>query len=98
MKAPALALLIGLLALSGCASHYVIKLNNGMQIVTASKPKLKGGVYTYKDAKGEKHFIAAGRVHELEPVSMAAEEDKPKLKSSPAPTQHKRKWYLLWLA
>ena len=93
MKAPALFLLIGLLALSGCASHYVMRLNNGTQIITASKPKLKNNVYTFKDAKGEKHFIGASRVHEIEPASLAAQEDKPKVQK----VKRKHKW-TLWLA
>jgi hypothetical protein len=95
MKTLALPLLIGLLALSGCASHYVIKLNSGARITTASKPQLKGSVYTYKDAKGDKRFIAAGRVNEILPASMAAKEDKPKRVK--VPHKHKRKWYYLWL-
>jgi uncharacterized protein YcfL len=94
MKALALPLLIGLLALSGCASHYVMKLNSGAQITTASKPKLKENIYTFKDAKGEKRFIAAGRVREIEPASMTAQENKPKR----VKVQHKHKWYFLWLA
>jgi hypothetical protein len=47
-----LLLLAGALAWSGCARHYVMKLNNGTQIVTASKPKRKGAAYYFKDAKG----------------------------------------------
>ena len=93
MKELALPLLIGLLALSGCASHYVIKLNSGARITTTNKPQLKGSVYTFKDAKGEQHFIAVGRVREIEPASMAAQEDKPKR----VKVKHKHKWYFLWL-
>jgi hypothetical protein len=93
MKLLALPLLIGLLALSGCASHYVMKLNSGSQITTASKPQLKGNLYTYKDAKGETRFIPATRVREIEPASMAAQESKPKRVKE----KHKHKWYYLWL-
>jgi len=95
MKNAALPLLIGLIALTGCAHQYVMKLNNGAQITTATKPKLKDGVYHFKDAKGEEHFVPAARVHELEPASLAEKEDKPQsLKVAPV---KKKKWYLLWL-
>jgi hypothetical protein len=89
-----LPLLVGLLVLSGCASHYVIKLANGGELTTASKPRLKDGAYYFKDAKGQERAVSAGRVREIAPASIAAEENKPK----PAQQPHKRKWYLLWLA
>ena len=96
MKKAALPLLIGLIALTGCAHHYVMKLNNGMEITTASKPKLKEGVYQFKDAKGEEQFVPAIRVREIAPASMAARENKPQPIKSEPPRQ-KKKWYLLWL-
>jgi len=96
MNKAAKALLIGLIALTGCAHHYVVKLGNGSQMTTTSKPKLKDGVYYFKDAKGEEHAVSAARVREISPSSVAQQEDKPKpLKSEPT---RKRKWYLLWLA
>jgi hypothetical protein len=81
--------------LVGCASQYVMKLNNGLEVTTASKPKLKGNVYYYKDAKGQQVAVPAGRVLEVEPVSMAKEEQKP---FEPAKPPKKRHWYFLWLA
>ena len=96
MNKVVLPILIGLLALTGCAHHYVLVLNNGAQVTTASKPKLKEGVYHYKDAKGEEHAVAASRVRELAPASVIQQEDKPRPIKSETPT--KRKWYLLWLA
>jgi hypothetical protein len=96
MKRVALPLLVGLMALTGCANHYVIKLNSGAQITTASKPKLKEGIYYFKDAKGEEHAVSAARVREIAPASLAAQENKPKPVKSEQPK--KRKWYLLWLA
>jgi hypothetical protein len=97
MKKLALPLLAGALVLSGCASSYVIKLTNGTEITTPSKPRREGGAYVFKDAKGEEHAVAVTRVREIAPASIAAEEKKPK--SGPSlPTQHKRKWYFLWLA
>ncbi len=87
--------LVCLIALTGCAHHYVLTLNNGAQITTASKPRLKEGVYYFKDAKGEEHFVAASRVRELAPASIAKEESKPKpVKQGPPKKRH---WYLLWL-
>ena len=80
----------------GCAHQYVIKLDNGMDITTASKPKLSEGTYSFKDAKGEEHFVAAGRVREVAPASVAAREKKTMPFKSEPPK--KRKWYFLWLA
>ncbi len=96
MKRLALPLLFGLLALAGCSTQYVIKLTNGAEITTPSKPKRQGGAYVFKDAKGEQRMIPAGRVREIEPASMAKQENKPKAGPSVAPP-HKRHWYLLWL-
>ena len=96
MKKAALPLLIGLIALTGCAHHYVMRLNNGAEITTASKPQLKEGVYYFKDAKGEEHFVAAGRVREIAPASVAARGEQAQAVKAEPPK--KRKWYLLWLA
>jgi hypothetical protein len=97
MKKAALPLLIGLMVLTGCAHHYVIRLSNGAEITTATKPRLKEGVYQFKDAKGEEHFVPVNRVREVAPASIAEMEDKPQpIKAEPS--KKKRKWYLLWLA
>ena len=95
-KKTALPLLIGLMALTGCAHHYVMRLDNGTDIVSASKPQLKDGSYSFKDAKGEEHFVPACRVREVAPASVAAKENKPK--PFKAETPRKRHWYFLWLA
>ena len=87
-------LLAGLLVLTSCASHYVIELTNGAALTTTSKPQLREGAYHFKDAKGQECAVSAGRVRQIAPASMAAEENKPK----PGQKLHKRKWYLLWLA
>ena len=96
MNKAVLPVLIGLLALTGCAHHYVMRLSSGGQVTTASKPKLKDGIYYFKDVKGEEHAVAAARVREIAPASVAAQEDAPKPMKSTSPK--KRKWYLLWLA
>lgn len=95
MKKAALPLLIGLVALTGCAHHYVLRLTNGEEITTATKPRLKDGVYVFKDAKGEEHFVPPARVREVAPASMARREDRPQAVQGGPPK--KRKWYLLWL-
>jgi hypothetical protein len=63
-----------LAGLTGCAHPYVIKLSNGVKVTTASKPKLKHGYYTFKDAAGNENKIAQSRILEIEPASMAEEE------------------------
>jgi hypothetical protein len=96
MNKTVLLFLIGLIALTGCAHHYVMRLTNGAEITTASKPKLKDGVYHFKDAKGEEHIVPEASVRELAPASIATREDKPR--PMKMDTEKKRKWYFLWLA
>ncbi len=81
MKKLILPAALGLLLLCGCAHQYVIRLANGRQIVTASKPKLKNGSYYWKDAAGQVNSIQEMRVREILPASMAKEE-KPLFKPS----------------
>jgi len=96
MKKAALPLLIGLIAVTGCAHHYVMRLTNGSEITTSSKPRLKEGVYQFKDAKGEVHFVPVARVREVAPASVVSREDKPQPIQGGVPKKHR--WYLLWLA
>jgi hypothetical protein len=86
-----------LVALTGCARHYVLKLNNGSEITNATKPKLKEGNYHYQDAKGEEQVLAAGRVREMAPASVAKRDSKPQPVKG-GPPKKKKKWYYLWLA
>ncbi len=75
MKPASLALLFALaIAAAGCSRAYVMKLNNGLQITTASKPRLKHGQYEFKDARGRTGAIPEGRVREILPASMAGAE------------------------
>ena len=67
MNKASLPLIIGLIALTGCASHYVLKLDNNSEFTTATKPILKDDVYYFKDAKGEEHSVPKFRVRELRP-------------------------------
>jgi len=72
-----------------------MKLTNGSEITTATKPRLKEGTYHFKDAKGEEQLVPAFAVRELAPASVAKREDKPQpVKFN---SEKKRKWYLLWL-
>ncbi len=85
-------LLTGLLALTGCASQYVMKLNNGTEVRTAGKPKLDKGYYICKDAKGREFTVPQGRVRVLEPASMAREEEK----QSEFKPQKPHHWWHFW--
>ena len=75
MKRIPLLLLLALLALSGCARHYVITLNNGARIDTDGKPKLVGNSYAFKDALGRERQIPSGRVAQIAPASMMDEKE-----------------------
>ena len=75
-RAVVLTLGLGLL-LCGCARSYVMKLNRGMSITTASKPKLKHGIYFFIDSAGKENWVPQGRVVEIEPASMARKEQSP---------------------
>jgi hypothetical protein len=94
MKRTWVLLSIGLIALCGCAQHYVMKLSNGVQVTTPHKPKLIHGAYHYKDSTGKERTVSAGRVREIEPASMAREEQQTFKPAGPK----KRHWYLLWIA
>ncbi len=85
---PLLALLVALS--SGCAHQYVMRLTNGERIVANNKPQLKGSVYYFK-AGGQERRIPQSRVLEVEPASMAREEDKSH-QFVPAKPPHKH-WY-----
>ena len=73
---------LAVLLLCGCARNYVITLNNGARIYTAGKPKFEKGVYIFKDGNGQKAYVPAGRVKEVAPASMVAEEDKSRFNPS----------------
>ena len=68
------ALLLFALLLTGCTRTYVITLSNGGRLVSAGKPHLKDGVYTYKDVRGEKFTVSEMRVREISPASMSQSE------------------------
>jgi len=74
MNRISLLLLISLAVLCGCAHTYVLTLDNGKRITTASKPKLQNGTYVFKDAMGRPTSIPVSRVREVAPASMVKEE------------------------
>lgn len=99
MKKLALPLLVAALALTGCAHSYVMRQSNGLEITTATKPKLKDGIYHFKDARGQEHAIAESRIIQVEPAFMAHQERRVyKPTSSGSTTPKKHHWYFLWLA
>jgi len=71
MKKLALVGLAALLALCGCARHYIVRLNNGHQIVVKGKPKHRGSSYYFKDSRGQVQRVSEGSVALIEPASMA---------------------------
>ena len=69
-----LLLAIAFLLTAGCASSYVLKMQNGTRITTQNKPKLEHGYYVFKDVQGRPSRVPAGRVRQIEPSSLAEEE------------------------
>ena len=78
----ALVLIAGLGLATGCARRYNITLTNGTQLTTASKPKLQGSYYAYKDANGNMQYISQGRVRE---ISSGGPSKNTQFRSTPAP-------------
>ena len=68
MRAPgikhksALILLVSLVGLCGCAHQYLMKLSNGDQIISYSKPKLQESRYHFTGETGEPYVIPQNRV------------------------------------
>ena len=91
----ALLLLVSLAVLCGCAHQYLMKISNGDQIISFSKPKLNEGRYYFTDDMGQEHVISQSRVVKIETVSVAQEKEKP---LSPAKPKKPKHWYFLWLA
>ena len=95
MNKLSLLLLLGCLAFSGCARHYVLVLDNGSQVDAWGKPKLANGSYHFKNAQGQDGQVSSSRVSEVAPASMVREEQKSLIRSKPGKKRH---WYYLWLA
>ena len=91
----ALALLVSLTVLPGCAHEYLLKLSNGDQLISHSKPKPQGTTYHFTDSSGTRHVIPRSRVVKIETVSVVKEQEKP---SPPVRPKKPKHWYFLWLA
>jgi hypothetical protein len=91
----ALTLLVSLALLCGCAHQYLMKLSNGDQIISISKPKLKETSYHFTDGQGVELVVPQSRVVKIETISVVKQEDKP---LSPAKPKKPKHWYFLWLA
>jgi hypothetical protein len=90
-----LTTLVSLVVLCGCAHHYLMKLSNGDQTISVSKPKLQGTNYHFTGRDGVGHVIPRSRVEKIKTISAEEQEEKP----LPPPKQNKPKhWYFLWLA
>ena len=89
-----LALLMALPLLPGCAHRYLLKLTNGDQMISISKPKAQDGNYHYRDEDGVECVIPRSRVANIE-TGAVQEEKKPAAPTTPKKPRH---WYFLWLA
>ena len=93
-RALTLTLLVSLTALCGCAHRYLMKLSNGDQMISVSKPKLKGTNYHFRSEAGTECVIPKSRVVKIETGAVVEEENKT---SAPSGPKKARRWYLLWL-
>ncbi len=89
----ALTLLVTQAVLSGCAHQYLLKLDNGDQLLSYSKPKKQGDRYLYTSNTGAKLMISQNRVVRIKSITVVKEEPKP-----PSPPKKPKHWYFLWLA
>jgi hypothetical protein len=91
----ALTLLVSLVVLCGCAHHYLMKLSNGDQTISVSKPKLQGTNYLFTGTDGVGYVIPRSRVAKIKTISAVKQEERP---SSPPKPNKPKHWYFLWLA
>lgn len=83
MKRFFLLTVVSLALLPGCARHYTITLSNGDRITAVGKPRLEGGSYVFKDARGQPASVSAGRVREVVPSSMTSSRQSSGFKAEP---------------
>ncbi len=91
----ALTLLASLAVLCGCAHQYLMKFDDGYQVISLTKPKLEETRYHFTDERGEEHVVAQSRVVKIKAVSIVKEKEKPPPPAKPTKPKH---WYFLWLA
>jgi len=93
-RALTLTLLVSLTTFCGCAHRYLMKLSNGDQMISVSKPKLKGANYHFKSEAGMDCVIPRSRVVKIETGAVVEEEKKTSAPTGPKKPRH---WYYLWL-
>jgi hypothetical protein len=91
----ALTLLVSLVVLCGCAHHYLMKLSNGDQTISVSKPELLGTNYHFTGTDRVGCVIPRSRVVKIKTISAEEQQEKP---SSPPKPNKPKHWYYLWLA
>jgi hypothetical protein len=64
-----MGMLLGVALLTGCASHYVVTLNNGHRIMAAEKTHLEGFNFVFTDLNGRTISIPSTRVRAIVPAS-----------------------------
>jgi uncharacterized lipoprotein len=94
-RALALALLVSLVALCGCVRHYLMKLSDGDQTISVSKPKLQGTNYHFRGSDGGEYAIPRSRVVKIKTIAVEKPEERPSSPPKPSKPKH---WYFLWLA
>ena len=94
----AITLLLGLVVLCGCQHQYIIRLKNGEQILSQSKPRLEGTNYYYSAGAGATFMVPRNHVVSVRAASLKKVQEEPAPpNSSPKPAKPKH-WYFLWLA
>ena len=91
-------LLVGLVGLCGCAHQYLMKLSDGDQIISASKPRLQGTSYHFTDGAGARYVIPQSRVVKIRAVTVVNQRQEPASLPSPVQPTKPKHWYFLWLA
>lgn len=94
----AFALLAGLLGVCGCAHQYLLKLSDGDQILSLTKPHPQGTNYLFTGETGTPCVLPRSRVVHIRAVSMVNEEQEAQKAASPAKPKKPKHWYFLWLA
>jgi len=92
-----LTLLVGLVGLCGCVHEYLIKLSNGDQVISLSKPRSQGTNYFFTDTTGSASMVPRSRVVKIRAISFVEDGRKPAPPPSSEPPKKPKHWYLLWL-
>lgn len=87
-----------LVFLSGCSHQYLIKLSNGDQILSSTKPKIHGTNYLFTDDSRVHYVIPRSRVAKIRPVKVEKEAAAPTPADPAVNQQRPKRWYFLWLA